>query len=111
MGLSGFEKDSVNFFVITYDTCSLSFYGERNQGYLNSGLVAMNFVNAMHSKKIGSCFLQWGNTNKEEKSVKNVLEIPQNEKIAVVIGAGYYKSINKIPCSNRKKISEIYKEL
>ena len=109
MGLSGFDKKSINYFVVTFDISALSFYGERNQGYFNAGLVAMNFVNAMHSKKIGSCFLQWGNTNKEEKKIKRELNIPMNEKIAVVIAAGYYKNKAIVPLSQRKNITEIYK--
>ncbi len=111
MGLSGFEINSINYFVITFDISAFSFYGERNQGYFNAGLVAMNFVNAMHSKKIGSCFLQWGNTYKEEINIKKNLDIPENEKIAVVIAAGYYKDKTLVPLSQRKKIEEIYKEI
>ena len=111
MGLSGFEKETVNFFVITYDLTAFSFYGERNQGNINAGLFAMNFVNAMHFKGIGSCFLQWGNTSKEEEHIKKCLNIPDNEKIAIVIGAGYYVESNRIPKSQRKKVEEVFKKI
>ena len=111
MGLSGFEKSNIHYFVITFDICAFSFYGERNQGYFNAGLVAMNLVNAMHSRKIGSCFLQWGNTSIEEKNIKKSLDIPENEKIAVVIAAGYYKENSTIPLSHRKKMEENYKKI
>lgn len=57
-GASGFTRDTVNYFVLTYDVKSLDYYGERNQGYLNAGLVAMNLANALHSRGIGSCFIQ-----------------------------------------------------
>lgn len=110
LGLSGFNKDSVNFFVITYDLSAFSFYGERNQGMLNAGLVAMNFVNALHFKGIGSCFLQWGNGNKIEDTVKEELNIPKNERIAIVIGAGYYKDEYLVPKSIRKMVEDIYIE-
>lgn len=58
-GSAGISKNSVTYFVVTYDINALDYYGERNQGYLNAGLVAMNFANALHSRGIGSCFLQW----------------------------------------------------
>ena len=111
MGLSGFEKKNINFFVVTFDISAFSFYGERNQGYFNSGLVAMNFVNALHCKNIGSCFLQWGNTYSEESETKKILGIPKNERIAVIIAAGYYKDKTRIPFSQRKSKEEIYLEI
>lgn len=110
IGLSGFNKDNVNLFVVTYDTCAFSYYGERNQGYLNAGLFSMNLVNAMHFKGIGSCFLQWGNTNKEENFIKENLGIPRNERIAIVIAAGYYLESSVIAKSVRKRKEEIYKK-
>ena len=53
--------------------------GERNQGWFNAGLVAMNFVNALHSLGIGSCFVQFGNSNQEEKDLKKLLNINKSE--------------------------------
>ena len=111
MGLSGFNKENVNLFVITFDISAFTFYGERNQGYLNAGLFSMNLVNAMHFRGIGSCFLQWGNTNREETKIKQLLSIPKNERIAIVIGAGYYTDKNLIAKSARKKIEEIYTKI
>lgn len=111
MGLSGFDKDTVNYFVVTFDIAAFSFYGERNQGYLNCGLVSTNFVNELHNLNIGSCFLQWGNTTKDEENIKKVLEIPDNERIGIIIGAGYYTDKSVVPCSQRKSVSEIYKKI
>ena len=89
-GFSGFKYDGINIFVITFDINANYFVGERNQGWFNAGLVSMNFVNALHSLGIGSCFVQFGNTNKEEEKVKKILNIPSNERIAVLLSAGYY---------------------
>lgn len=111
MGLTGFNNESINLFLITYDISAFLFFGERNQGYFNAGLFAMNFVNALHFRGIGSCFLQWGNKHSQEKSIKKILGIPKNEKIVISIAAGYYKDNTLVPRSQRKKISEIYKEL
>lgn len=107
-GTGGFNLSTVHYFVVTFDIAAFSFYGERNQGYLNSGLVAMNFANALHYKGIGSCFMQLGNTFAEEKYIKKLLGIPKNERIAVAIGAGYYADRSKIPCSCRKTVNEIF---
>lgn len=109
-GLGLFDLTNANYFVITFDISANYFVGERNQGWFNSGLVTMNFVNALHSLGIGSCCIQFGNSFKQEKEVKKLLSIPENERIAVIVTAGYYDEISKIPYSSRKPIEEIYRE-
>ncbi len=110
-GSAGISNDTVNYFVITYDINAFDYYGERNQGYLNAGLVAMNFVNALHSKGIGTCFLQWANTAAEGKIVRDRLHISDHEKIAVVIAAGYYAGKETTAKSCRRKINEIFRTI
>lgn len=109
MGVAGFNKKTVNYFVITYDTASLDYYGERNQGHLNTGLVAMNFVNGLHARGIGSCFMQWSNKYSEDLQIRKLLKLPESERIGIVIGAGYYLNESTIPCSFRKSIEDIYR--
>ncbi len=111
MGISGFNTEAVTFFLITFDIASLDYFGERNQGYLNVGLTAMNFANALHQKGIGSCFLQWSNKRRDDKAVREKLGLKKSERIGVVIGAGYYKENVKTPNSVRKPILQIYKEI
>lgn len=108
-GLGLFDLTNANYFVITFDVSANYFVGERNQGWFNAGLFSMNFVNALHSLGIGSCFIQFGNTFKEEQEFKKLLDIPSSERVAVIITAGYYDEVSRIPYSTRKDISEIYR--
>ncbi len=108
-GFGGFNSNSINIFVVTFDVNANYFIGERNQGWFNAGLISMNFINALHSLGIGSCFVQFGNTTKEEELFKKKLNIPSNERIAVLIGCGYYKNSNVFTLSPRKNIKDIYK--
>ena len=71
----------------------------------------MNFVNALHFKGIGSCFLQWGNKHSQEVRIKKQLGIPKDEKIVIAIAAGYYKNNTLVPKSYRKRIEELYKKI
>ena len=108
-GFGGFEKENLNIFVITFDVNANYFVGERNQGWFNTGLVSMNFVNALHSLGIGTCFVQFGNSHTEEERIKKTLNIPKNERIAVLLAAGYYDEKNLVTASPRKNIESIYK--
>lgn len=111
IGLPGFNKEHVNFFIITYDLAAFAYSGERQQGLFNAGLCTMNFVNALHAKGIGSCCLQWSNKHSEDKKVRKLLKLKDSERIGVVVGAGYYLLENTIPCSTRRPISDIYREV
>lgn len=109
-GLGLFDLSNANYFIITFDVSANYFVGERNQGWFNAGLVTMNFVNALHSLGIGSCCIQFGNNFKEEQEFKKLLNIPNNERIGVIVTAGYYDEVSRIPYSTRKPIDEIYRE-
>ncbi len=108
LGVGGFNKSTMNYFIITYDISAFDFFGERNQGYLNAGLAAMNFTNGLHARGIGSCFMQWANKRSEDIIVRKALGLKKSEKIAIVLGAGYYKEESYIPCSCRRDISDVF---
>lgn len=110
-GFSGFEKDTINTLIITFDINANYFVGERNQGWFNAGLFSMNLVNAMHSLGIGSCFCQFGNSVKDEEYIKKILDIPKSERIATIIACGYYVDECKIPYSPRKELKDIYRKV
>lgn len=109
-GLGNFDLSNINYFIVTFDVNAFYFSGERNQGWFNAGLVSMNFVNALHSLGIGSCFIQFGNSFKQEKEIKEKLQINPSERIAVIVAAGYYAETSKIPYSPRKDKKDIYFE-
>ncbi len=109
-GFGGFEKETINPIVVTFDVNANYMIGERNQGWFNAGLFSMNLVNAMHSLGIGSCFCQFGNSVKDEEKLKKILDIPANERIAVIIACGYYVDECTIPYSPRKKLEDIYRK-
>jgi len=108
IGLPGFNKNHVQFFVVTYDIASFVYSGERQQGLFNAGLCTMSFVNGLHVKGIGSCCLQWSNKDNEDSLVREKMHLPESERIAVVVGAGYYLKENVIPCSVRKSTDDIF---
>ena len=109
IGLPGFNKPVTQYFVITYDLAGFAYSGERQQGMFNAGLCTTNFINGLHAKGIGSCCLQWSNKYSEDKIVRKALGLRSSERIAVVIGCGYYKKHNIIPCSVRKTKKEIFR--
>ena len=107
-GKGGLYLDGVNTFIISFDENALISIGERNQGYLNAGLFAMNLVNSFHYLGIGTCFIQFSNSVKEEEQIKKINNIPLNERIAVILYAGYYDKKSIFSISPRKDIKEYF---
>ena len=107
IGKGGLYLEGVNTFIISFDTNALSGVGERNQGYFNAGLYSTNLVNAFHSLGIGTCFIQFNNSVKEEEELKKLNNIPEYERIAVILFAGYYDEKSIFAVSPRKDIKEL----
>ena len=108
IGKGGLYLEGVNTFIITFDANGLSGDGERNQGYFNAGLFSTNFVNALHSLGIGTCFIQFSNSVEAEEKLKNLNKIPSNERIAVILFAGYYDDKSIFCISPRKDFEEYF---
>ena len=107
IGKGGLYMEGVNTFIITFDVNGLNGAGERNQGYFNAGLFATNLVNAFHSLGIGTCFIQFANSVKDEEDLKKMNDIPEYERIAVILYAGYYDEKSIFAVSPRKNVSEL----
>lgn len=110
IGTSGFNKRTVRYFIVTYDLAAFHYSGERQQGLFNAGLCTMNFINGLHARGIGACCLQWSNKHSEDVRLRNKLGLLESERIAVVVGTGYYLESSKIPCSVRRNLADIYRE-
>lgn len=106
-GLACFDVSRANFLIVTYAVSSLGYPGERHQGYLNAGLASMNLVNALHSRGIGSTFIEWSNDEKESERLRCLCDLPKGEEIAVVISCGYYLPSEMGPASARRPIEEM----
>lgn len=111
VGLPGFNKCNIQYFVVTYDLAAFAYSGERQQGLFNAGLCTMNFINGLHAKGIGSCCLQWSNKKGEDSKVRKALGLKESERIAVVVAAGYYLDTNIIPCSTRRTKADVFRKI
>ena len=110
VGKGGIYLQGVNTFIITFDVNGLNGIGERNQGYFNAELFSTNLINAFHSLGIGTCFIQFNNSVKDEEKLKLLNGIPSNERIAVILYAGYYDDKSIFAVSPRKEYEDYFTE-
>lgn len=107
-GNRGFGHLANALIVFTGDISAFRFQDERNEVYFNSGMFAMTFIYALHSKGIGSCSLNWSVKPSKDKKLRRLINIPENETITFILACGYLPDQIKVASSPRKLTKEIF---
>lgn len=97
----------VNKYLIV--TCNMEAFGslEINQWYINGGIYSTYLLLALHSMGIGTCVFQWASIRDNDKNLKKLANIPDNEQIILVIGIGKYPDEINVPIAARKDKNEV----
>jgi nitroreductase len=88
-GARGFSTDVSTLFVISNDLNSWVASGDRNQGYLDSGLFAMSLLFACHAHGLATCPLNFSKTNLAEHKFKKAARIPNGERVVMLVAVGF----------------------
>ncbi len=107
-GASGFSGDVGNLFVVTSDLSAWGGAKQRNQLYVDGALFAMSLLLACNAAGVASCPLNLAVSNTFERKIKQVGCIPSNERLIVMVAAGYPQGNGFRPArSPRRNLSEI----
>ncbi len=101
-GNLGFGHTLGALFVVTADVQAFTSLGERNQGYVDGGIFAMQTVAAIHSQKLGGCMLNWSAVSKRDKALRAEFGIADTDVIITMIGCGYPSDDIEVAASARK---------
>ena len=102
-GCNGFYEDVHCCIVVTADM--KGFLGhEPFQCYIDGGLYAQNLINALHYVGLGGIPLSCGFLSDKLLNIQKTFNIPKNEVMVVIIGAGILCDETKIAISTRKPI-------
>lgn len=85
----GFNRQ-INKLLLVTNTLS-AFYGmnERNQCWIDGGLFAMSLVYGLHSRGLGTCFLNWSKSSPRDKAMRRLLNLSPQEVIIVLVAVGH----------------------
>jgi nitroreductase len=109
-GNRGFGHLAETLLVITSVISTTKDIHERNENHLNGGMFIMTLLNALHFNKIGACSLNWSVTNDKDVKLRNLLNVPENEVILMIISCGYVPENLALASSPRKTAREISTE-
>jgi len=108
-GNRGFGHLASTLFILTANISYFQGPNDRNESYINTGMFAMSLLNALHHHEIGACPLNWSVDHKRDTRLRKLLHIPDNERIGLVISAGYLPDTLEIASSPRLEVDQITK--
>jgi nitroreductase len=88
-GASGFAEGVCNLFIITSEITAWGGYGQRNQGFVDGGLLGQSLFLACHAYGIGACGLNLAVDNAKEKRIKDAAGIAPKERLVMMVSFGY----------------------
>ncbi len=110
-GNKPFGEHIPNLFVITADLKAFFASEEHYQHWIDGGLLSMSLMYALHSIGIASCPLNWSQSPKSDKKLREIVNIKPTHTIIMLLAAGYPDEQNKICVSARRPIDEVYSKL
>lgn len=111
IGSGGFGHLADAFLVITYSLDYWKDFTDRNAGYFDAGMYAMNLLYALHYYEIGACILNAYFSPEQDKTFRSKIKIADNENVACIIAIGNVPEKFKIALSERIDSQSIIKYL
>lgn len=102
-GNRGFGEVVDKYILVTTDVQYFARPREFNQPYIDGGMYSMNLLYALHYVGLATVSLSASLTPKQEKNIRNALNISDSENLILFIGVGNYKDEFKIPKSDRRE--------
>ncbi|WP_171595262.1 nitroreductase family protein [Marinifilum caeruleilacunae] len=108
-GNRGFGHLAETLIVVSSVVSTTKDMHERFENHLNGGLFSMTLLNALHYNKIGACSLNWSVSDDKDMKLREIIDIPHNEVVLMIIACGYLPDEFSIASSPRKTAEEITK--
>lgn len=106
-GNRGFGHLASHVMVVTSDLRRFLSVGERNQCWIDGGLFAMTLVWALHSRGIGTCFLNWSAEHEQDTRLRQVTGIPDHENVITMIAIGSLPDRFRVAGSPRRDLEDV----
>jgi len=109
-GANGFGHTIPQIGVLTVDYKCLGRF-EEHDGYFNSGLYASSLMYSMHYYEIGSVFLNWSSTLRQERALRELITLSPTETVTVLFAFGVPEDYLRLCRSEKKSLNNTLIEL
>lgn len=107
-GNRGFGHTIPAVIVVTVRRSSFVGAGERNQRWIDGGLFAMSIVWLCHAHGLGTCFLNWSETNARTDQLRALAGIARSEDVITYIAVGHPASGHRVARSPLRPESDTF---
>jgi nitroreductase len=80
---------------------------ERNQCWIDGGLFAMSLLYALTYGGVGSCPLNWSSDAAQDKALRELLGLPRDEVVIMLIAVGHLPENYRVASSPRMVLEEV----
>lgn len=105
-GNAGFGYNIKALILVTTDIKAFTKL-ESNQVFVDGGIFSMSMILALHAVGLGSCAMNTCIPYVDEKKIKGLGNIPENERLIMMLGVGKLKNEFKVPISHKKESDQI----
>jgi len=106
-GSRGFYHLVDKLLIVTADVSVYQSADERNCAYVDGGMYAMNLMYSLHFHKIATCALNWCKTPDEDRQLRKLVPIPENEVVVIFIACGDTPDDFQVAHSRRNQYQDI----
>lgn len=101
-GNKGFGYLAPHIAIVTADEQCFFDASERHEPYIDGGLFSMSFILALSAQGVGSCCLNWCVPPANDKAVHRLFQLPDSQRIMMLIAIGYAPDNCMVPRSPRR---------
>ncbi|WP_186378720.1 nitroreductase family protein [Sphingobium sp. B2] len=106
-GNRGFGDTAPVLAIVTVDLHEFLEPSERYQPWIDGGLFAMNLLLGIHAQGYGACCLNWSALPAQDRSVRRIGLIPDNENVVMMMAIGALPDAFSVARSGRKPLAEV----
>ncbi|PCI58032.1 MAG: nitroreductase [Gammaproteobacteria bacterium] len=100
-----------NLIVVTVDLKAFFGGNEHYQHWIDGGLISMSLMYAFHSLGLATCALNWSQTPKNDKAIREVIDIKGAHTIIMMLAIGIPNKDNLVCYSSRRPLNEFFTDL
>ncbi|WP_347862246.1 nitroreductase family protein [Salimicrobium sp. PL1-032A] len=108
-GNKGFGDSADKVLLITTKIDHFVGVNERNQNFIDGGMYAMSLIYSLHSLGVGTCALNLALPNKKEETLKRAGDVPEDERVIMMIAVGQIPEQLKVAASPRREVGRVTK--
>lgn len=106
-GTRGFGENIPALALVSVSLRSYWRSAERNQGWIDGGLFAMNFMMGLHAQGLGSVALNWSKTPSRDRLLRQLMpDLRDDEAVVMFIGFGHLPEEFRVAASPRIGLDE-----